>query len=209
MVPITFRRDEPRSSVFRCSGGSRAGFSLLELLMVTAILAMISALAAPQLMSMMRESAVFEAADRVREAMGDARRYAIDTGIDYEFRYEINGSSIVVLPTESELNLDESGTASTTTERYIRLSLELPESLRLHGTSAEETSERLDPAVFGDLPGGQLAQKNWSSPIVFRFDGTSSGAEVRVSDATGLTSSVTLRSLTGSARVSLVFQEEL
>lgn len=187
----------------------RQGFTLLELMVVMGILALISAMAAPQLMSMIRESTVFEAGDRIREAMGEARRFAVDTGIDYQFRYEVDGNTIVVLPCEQELNLDESGTSSTTTEKYIRLMVEFPEELRLHGASLTQATERLDPALFGDLPGGALAQKSWSSPITFRFDGTSDTAEVRVSDANRLTCNVTVRSLTGSARVSQVYQEEL
>ena len=60
-----------------------AGFSLLELMVVVAIIAMISAMASPQLMSLMLENAVFDAADQVRASLGETRRYAIDTGIDY------------------------------------------------------------------------------------------------------------------------------
>ena len=180
----------------------------MELLLVVAIVVGVSAAAAPQLMSMIRESAVFEASDNVRETMGEARRYAIDTGIDYEFRYEINGASIVVLPSENELNLDESGTTSTTTERYMRLSLDLPESMQLRGAAGvDEVSENLEPERLGDLP-SNLAEKSWSAPVVFRFDGTVRDFELRVSDKSGLTSKVILRGLTGAARTTAVYQEE-
>lgn len=186
----------------------RTAFSMLELIIVMAILAGISAMAAPQLMSMIRESAVYEAADQVRGVLGDTRRFAIDTGIDYEFRYEVSGTSIVVLPSENELNLNESDNTSTTTGDYMRLSFDLPESLRLRAAAdTEEVSERIEPERFGSLAGNQLAQKSWSAPVMFRFDGTAQDFELRVSDEAGLTSRVTLRGLTGSARISAVYRE--
>ncbi|MEQ9411379.1 MAG: prepilin-type N-terminal cleavage/methylation domain-containing protein [Fuerstiella sp.] len=186
-----------------------AAFSLFELLIVLAILATVSAMAAPQLMSMIREGTVFEAADNIRAILGDARRFAIDTGIDYEVRYEVNGSTVVVLPAELELSVDETQGTSQTIERYNRLALELPETIRIRAAEGEEeASERLEATVFGDLGGNQLAQKSWSTPIMFRFDGTADDFELRVSDERDLTAKVTLRGLTGSARTSQVYQEQ-
>lgn len=187
----------------------RAGFSLFELLIVMAILALLSAMAVPQLMSMMRENTVFEAADKVREAMGEARRNAIETGIDYELRYEVNGSTIVVLPAELEKDVDTQQETSRTIEEYVRLSVELSETLRLQaGDGVEESVERLDPTAFGNLGGNQLAQKTWSAPLRFRFDGTTQDYEIRVTDEADLTCTVSVRGLTGSARTGQVYQEE-
>ncbi|MCP4175173.1 MAG: prepilin-type N-terminal cleavage/methylation domain-containing protein [Fuerstiella sp.] len=185
------------------------GFSLMELMIVLAILAMISAMAAPQLMSMIRESTVFEAADRVRATLGQARQFAIDTGIDYEFRYELNGPAMVLLPSENELNLDDSGSQSTTTEEYIRLLVELSEDMRLRADAGvEELSETLDAEQFGSLGGSELSRKSWSRPIMFRFDGMADDFVFRVSDEEGLTSKIDLRGITGTARTSQVYQEE-
>jgi len=186
----------------------RGGFTLLELMVVLGILATISAMAAPQLMSLMRESTVFKEADRVREAMADARRYAIDTGIDYEFRFEANGANVVVLPSENELNVDDSGN-SKTTEKYIRLSLELPEDFRLHlGPDGELESETLDVTRFGDLDASTLSRMSWSAPVMFRFDGTSQDFTLHVADKERLTAEVSVRGLTGTIRTSQVYQED-
>lgn len=185
------------------------GFSLLELMIVLAILATVSAMAAPQLMSMIRESTVFEAADGVRDALGQARQFAIDTGIDYEFRYELNGPAMVILPSENELNLDESGSRSTTTEQYVRLLAELSEGMRLRADEGvEEASETLDAERFGSLGGSELSRKSWSRPILFRFDGVADDFVFRVSDKEGLTSKIELRGITGTARTTQVYQEE-
>jgi len=177
-------------------------------MVVVAIIAMISAMASPQLMSLMRENTVFDASDKLRAALGETRRYAIDTGIDYEFRFELNGATAVVLPSESEKNVNDDG-QSTTTEMYVRLLIELAEDMRIRAEEGVEvTSETLDPERFGNLTGAQLTQKSWSAPVLFRFDGTSQDFVFRVSDKAGLTSKVTLRGLTGTARTAQVYQED-
>ena len=173
------------------------------------IIVLVASMAAPQLISMIRESTVFEAADQVREAAGEARRFAVDTGIDYEFRYEIGGATIVILPSEQELNVDEAQNSSNSTEKYMRLLVELPEEMSLRAPEGvEEIPETLDAIRFGELTGDRLTDKAWATPVLFRFDGTAQDFELRVSDKDGLTSNVSIRGLTGSIRVSQVFQED-
>ncbi|APZ91699.1 pilus assembly FimT family protein [Fuerstiella marisgermanici] len=196
-----------RRRQFHSAASPRGGFSLFELLIVMSILVTVAAMAAPNLMVRMRESKVFEAADEVRELMGEARRIAIDTGIDYEFRYELNGSNVVVLPSELEQNTDEAKGTSTTIDKYVRISLELSEDIRLQAAEGvEELASRLEPVMFGEL-GAELSQKQWSAPLMFRFDGTSDDFELRVQNDDDLTSTITVRGLTGAARTSPVYQE--
>ena len=197
----------------------RRAFSLLELLIVVAILATLAALATPQILTLIREGAVYEAADYVRESMGEARRYAIETGIDYDLRYEINGSTIVILPAEKELEADEDQGYSDT-EEYYRATLQLPEEITLEvpdGVQVE--AERMQPSDFGspteigdtegmEIPSpAQLADKTWSTPIRFRFDGTAEDFTLLVKSEEGLVSKVRLRGLTGSIRTGQVYPE--
>ena len=199
--------------------GMRRAFSLLELLIVVAILATLAALATPQILTLIREGAVYEAADYVRESMGEARRYAIETGIDYDLRYEINGSTIVILPAEKELEADEDQGYSDT-EEYYRATLQLPEEITLEvpdGVQVE--AERMQPSDFGspteigdtegmEIPSpAQLADKTWSPPIRFRFDGTAEDFTLLVKSEEGLVSKVRLRGLTGSIRTGQVYPE--
>lgn len=199
--------------------GMRRAFSLLELLIVVAILATLAALATPQILTLIREGAVYEAADYVRESMGEARRYAIETGIDYDLRYEINGSTIVILPAEKELEADEDQGYSDT-EEYYRATLQLPEEITLEvpdGVQVE--AERMQPSDFGspteigdtegmEIPSpAQLADKTWSTPIRFRFDGTAEDFTLLVKSEEGLVSKVRLRGLTGSIRTGQVYPE--
>ena len=74
----------------------------------------------------------------------------------------------------------------------------------------EEQSETLDAELLSGIEGGgaDLARRQWSKPIMFRFDGRSDDATIRVSDKEGLTSDITLRGLTGTARISIVYPED-
>ena len=200
----------PTQSDASHAGSDRAGFTVLEIMIVVAILATIAAMAAPQLMSLVQESSVFREADTVREWMGEARRYAIDTGIDYEFRYEIAGASFVVLPSEQELNINDNGD-STTTEQYVRIHQELAEGIFLRaGDDDEEVAESLDSERFSGLDATEPSQKSWSAPVMFRFDGTADDFTLKVANIEGLTSEVKVRGLTGSVstRAAEIYQEE-
>ena len=187
----------------------RDAFTVLELMIVMGIIVLIASMAMPQLISSIRESTVFDAADQVREAAAEARRFAIDTGVDYEFRYEIGGGTVVVLPSEDEQAAYDEQDTNTTTEKWMRLIEELPEGFLLKAPEGtEETGETLDAVRFGDLQGESLTRKTWSAPIMFRFDGTADDFELRVSDEESLTSIVSIRGLTGSIRTSQVFLDE-
>ena len=87
---------------------------------------------------------------------------------------------------------------------------ELDETLVLRSMSGDEAaSESLEVESFTDLPNaGELAQKTWSAPILFRFDGTAEDRQFRVMDEGTRTAEITVRGLTGSVRVSQVFPME-
>ncbi len=188
---------------------ARSGFSLMELLIVLGLLVVLAGIAMPNLIDRMRDSQVLRAADSVREILSEARTYAIDSGIDYQFRYEMNGHFFVVLPTEIEPATSNSTTSETDTADYMRLSGELEDTLFLRSMKDEQVAtERLEPAWFGALPdAGELGTKTWSAPIYFRFDGSASDQTFRVMDESGRTSELSVRGLTGSVRLTPVFLE--
>lgn len=187
---------------------SHAGFSLLELILVLSIVVTIAALAVPNLMSMVGENAVFAQADQLRDALGEARRFSIETGIDYEVRYEVGGRHLVVLPNDVTTNETTEQTSTRTDQQYYAL-LPLEEGITIRRAKGEEEqSEILDSSRFGDLGGSELSRLRWSTPVMFRFDGTADDFTFRVSNNEGLTSDVSLRGLTGTTRVSQVYPED-
>jgi prepilin-type N-terminal cleavage/methylation domain-containing protein len=189
---------------------SRQGFSLLELLIVIAVLLSVSAMAIPPMMDRLQSGRVQDAAESVREVLANARRYAIDGGVDYHFRYEINGRAYVAIPAEPSPVLANSYSGDEEDTRIIVEAGELDETLVLRSMSGDEAAaESLEVESFTDLPNaGELAQKTWSAPILFRFDGTAEDRQFRVMDEGTRTAEITVRGLTGSVRVSQVFPME-
>jgi prepilin-type N-terminal cleavage/methylation domain-containing protein len=191
-------------------GGTRTAFSLVELLIVLAVMVVVAAMAMPNMLESMREGEVYKAAELVRETLAEARKFAIDSGIDYQFRYEVNGQSFVVIPTEIEPTTANSMTSDADAGNYYRLVGELDESFTLHiaGEGEVDTAESLESVWFGDLPeAGALAGKSWSAPIYFRFDGTATDGKLKVVDEDRRTAELSVRGLTGAVRLTPVYTE--
>jgi type II secretory pathway pseudopilin PulG len=189
---------------------SAAGFSLLDLLLVIGVLVAVSAMAVPPLMDRIRAGRVQDAAESVRDVLGNARRYAIDAGVDYHFRYEINGHFFVAIPAEPNPILANSYSGDEQDTRVVVEAGEIDETLFLRPFSGDTSGgESLEPEAFTDLPNaGELASKTWSAPILFRFDGTSEDKRFRVIDEEQNAAEISVRGLTGAVRVSQVFVME-
>jgi prepilin-type N-terminal cleavage/methylation domain-containing protein len=141
----------------------KSGFSLLELIVVVALLSVFAAMVAPNVINQVRENEVAQAAESVREVIAEARSLAIDSGVDYQFRYEPNGQNFVVLPRELEPDDANSTDSDSNTGNYSRLSGELDEGFHLLAAEDEDqTVESLDAAWFRQLPDAlRLSQANW------------------------------------------------
>jgi hypothetical protein len=72
------------------------------------------------------------------------------------------------------------------------------------------TSQKLPPAAFSGLPNaGNLANVNWSPPIVFTTEGTAMDAVVTLADKRGHVIDIVVRGLTGATAVSMMRKEPL
>lgn len=184
-----------------------AGFSLFELLIVLAVILTISAMAAPTLMDRVQNGQVQEAAEGVREVLANARRYAIDAGVDYHFRFEVNGHAVVAIPAESTPVIANSFSADPEDTRIPLEALILSDTLFLRAMKDENAGgEQLEPKAFDTLlEAGDLAQRTWSTPILFRFDGSAEDRSFRVMDEEGRQSDISVRGLTGAVRVTPVY----
>ena len=197
------------SDLQKTGADGRRGFTLLELLVVVAILVVMAALVAPNVVNQVQENRVAQAAESVREVISRSRSFALDAGIDYQFRYEPNGRNFVVLPLELEASETSSTTGDSKTSNYVRISGELKDGYRLLAvTDDNETIESLEATWFGQLDDAlQLSQAIWSSPIIFHFDGTADDAEFQVKTDEQLIVYLSVRGLTGSVSVSRVYKE--
>ncbi len=190
----------------------RQGYSLLELLLVLAVIVTASAMAVPQLMDRLASGRVQDGADAVREVLAGARRFAIEAGVDYHFRYEMNGTSFVAIPADPLNRPASSYTADeeSSVTNVVVQSGELEAGLTLSPFREDSSvTESLEAEAFLDLPdAGTLAGKTWSLPILFRFDGTAEDHRFRLLDEEGRSAEIRVRGLTGAAWVSQVFRME-
>ena len=194
-------------SVLAPKHNDRSGFTLLELMIVVAIILAVTSIVAPGMMERVRSGRVEEAADAVSTMLANARTQAIDTGVDYHFRFELDGHSFVAIPAEIDVSIGNSNNPDPETAEFNYSSGALPETMflryRQNDTSGSET---LKGQAFGNLANaGELASKNWSEPILFRFDGSSESKTFRVMDELQRSCDVSVRGLTGAISTSGVF----
>jgi type II secretory pathway pseudopilin PulG len=192
------------------------GYTLLELLLVLAILVAVAGAVAPIMVARMAEYRLKQGAEAARAAISATRIHAIDVSSVYQFRFEPGGRRYLAIPTDADaFNSAQSGGLPRKSVEYGQL----PEDLSFQivaaptsGTSAAPTSmmagttaAATDPAWSAAIAHvsniGDFTSAVWSAPIVFRPDGTAMDAAVNVVDKTGDGFQLKVRELTGEVFV--------
>ncbi|MDO4559034.1 MAG: prepilin-type N-terminal cleavage/methylation domain-containing protein [Planctomycetia bacterium] len=92
----------------------RAGFTLMEVMVVLAVILLVSGFAWPNLRSMMEQSALRTAARELRAELGKTRLRAIETGTVFEVRYSPGTNQIQILAKPTIPRSIDSDTDSST-----------------------------------------------------------------------------------------------
>lgn len=198
-----------RSVIAPCRLPRRPAFTLIEVLLVLALLVIIGAMTMPVLTGTMARSNLRNAAEVIRTAWQRARLTAMETGQIHVFRCELNGRQFHVI---SMTELLEAGKGSVNfakaeeaddTETY-RLRFDRLSSGIMFAGGQISPSPQL-ASMYGSILG-----QEWSSPIVFQPDGTCNDATVLLTNEEKRWAiRVTIRGLTGTARIGDVTAEEL
>jgi prepilin-type N-terminal cleavage/methylation domain-containing protein len=213
------RRQSP-TRISKCDGlpvvrRAPRGFTLFELLVVVAILATVVALSWPALERFYVEYRVRQAGQLVQVRMAGTRVHAIDTGYDYQFRFEPEGQRFLVLPYDSQALATMAAAASPTagssgsspTVRIPRIAGVLP-STTAHFDTASTGGAAGQPIPAEWLSGipdaDQFSGVNWSAPLIFHADGSAAAAQVIIRDKKSRYVVVTVRSMTGGVSVSAI-----
>jgi prepilin-type N-terminal cleavage/methylation domain-containing protein len=195
------------------------GYTLLELLLVVAILVIFASAVAPTVVARMSEYRLKQAAETARFALTATRIHAIDVSSIYQFRFEPGGRRYLAVPTD--------GDVMTTTSPQTRSTAEygqLPENLSFQVVTqpfpggSSPTTPGMTPGVTTGMPAsstdsawsaavarvrnaGDFRSVIWSPPILFRPDGTAMDAALNVVDQHGDGFQLKVRELTGEVFV--------
>ncbi|QDU89983.1 hypothetical protein Pla175_33820 [Pirellulimonas nuda] len=173
LQPRRYRRQTPH------------GFTLVEVLLVLALMVVVAALAAPAMSGAFGRGQLRQAAQKLCTVWSQARLDAMSTGTPREFRCELGTGtfsiatgSVVADPTADPAVGSSQGVESAVFQRLV-------------------VTDQNGQTAIGEGDGDA------SVPLVFQPDGTSSDAEVVLAAPEGARLIVSLRGLTGSTEIRL------
>ena len=185
------------------------GLTLLEILLVLALLVIIGAVAAPAIGRFVQTQRLRDSANLIRGEWSRARVQAMKSGRIHVFRYEPAGRQYVVdywMAADDQLEAGDDREVVTPEIDSPWDAEKLPEGIRfLLGQTEEGAEQRLDvaeaPAETGINSGA-----GWSPPILFYSDGTTSDADIVLVNKRNTAIRISLRGLTGIGTVSDTFR---
>ncbi|MCA9187040.1 MAG: prepilin-type N-terminal cleavage/methylation domain-containing protein [Pirellulaceae bacterium] len=207
------------------AASKRSGYTLLEVMLVLAIIATVAAIAYPTLTNTLRTQRLVKGAEQVRAIWAKTRVRAMRDGQPYIFRYQqgtstfevqkwtMDDSAIAPFGQTGSINsntittpLGTNNTSSTTNldDRNGRSDTNLPEGVQF-GSSAVQADQRSiyvteTAAMLGNQ--SMTGSQDWSTPIFFYPDGTTSTSQLVIVDEKQRAIVVTLRGMTGTSTAS-------
>jgi len=184
----------------------RHGYTLLELLIVLAILVVFLSLAWPSMRTLSQTGQLRDAARQLRVQLLEARLDAIQSGSVRLFRYQPGTGSYEVSSASDFETVDDLGLIAPSdaaiddslSNRDLGGALspqrELPDDIVFYDPDMEPT-----PDFAGDLAGGGISQA-WSTPIVFYPNGRTLNGRLRLA-ARRYAVDLSLRGLTGTVTI--------
>ncbi len=203
----------------RQQSARRKGFTLLELMLVLGILVALAGVSWPALRGPAANARLRDAARKLRADWSAARLDAMEQGTTFAWRYAPEGSLYARMPYAAppwvgsqEDSAARKSNQSPRGETTMTVDGQLPESVSFAGPEAYEDlydglyeedpvqsslgSQLLEESVpLGD---GQGDMVDWSDPVMFYPDGTTSDSVVVLRDEGGRTIRVELRGITGT-----------
>ncbi len=204
------------------------GYTLLEMLIVVALIAVLVALAFPAMRGSLAKRQLRDAASQLRIELAKARLKAIDSGTVGMFRYQpgtgrfIRASQAIPAGDDAFASpLDEEVAVDSPPEReqerklahgvrfvdaeweplpHERAMVVHPAEPATFTVSSEASATSASP-LDAQADGPLIGQREWSKPIFFYPTGRTSSARLRLLDRHNNYVDVTLRGLTGSVKI--------
>ncbi|MDG2468660.1 MAG: prepilin-type N-terminal cleavage/methylation domain-containing protein [Pirellulaceae bacterium] len=175
---------------------NRNGVTLLEILLVVAVIAILSALSLPLWSVMLESEKVSRGADILRAELGRTRVNAIREGEEYVFCYVLETGQFWNEPLAASTQFSISGVGDSPTDK---LSLppvnQLPEGVLFSAGEAQESIRSM--AAEEEEGSGDDCER-----VIFFPDGTAQTSGIVISNQFGDVIQVTVRGITGSTSAS-------
>jgi prepilin-type N-terminal cleavage/methylation domain-containing protein len=201
--------------------GQRGAFTLIELMLVLAVIVLIGAIAAPSLGNLFERQKLNAAIETMRLQWEEARLKAMKTGQAQVFTCELSASGYSIKPLvlqSDSMNVGEGATLATTgglieTENYGRGTVAVAADTSTTDESLGDGITFQSCRVVSDMRSYVAAQSSQTSGIggvntqtvaqsvIFYPDGSTSTAEIQLRNARGDVRAIQLRGLTGQSRI--------
>jgi len=202
----------------------RRGYSMLEMLVVLAVVGTLLAIALPSLFRPLGKAELRGAAKQVQAALLEARARAVESGVAQEFRYEPGGRRYEVLARGGDDDGGPSATPRAAAETSPRLGKSsVAEPLRdqlADGIVFADPQEekRADPLAADPLApiaptnapvdDGNASGERWTMLVRFYANGRSLNARLKLCASKSWSIEILLRGLTGTVLAGEPRQEE-
>ncbi|MCY2992344.1 MAG: prepilin-type N-terminal cleavage/methylation domain-containing protein [Planctomycetota bacterium] len=175
---------------------SREAFTLVELLIVLAILVMGLAMSWPAVGGLLAKNELRSAAQQVRAALAKTRLEAMESGAVRQFRYQpgTRRFEITRLAATTEQPPARRGVSGDGDATDAPAEVLLASGVRWE--SPDTTGVLLRPA-----PSGDASEQAWSAPILFFPNGRTSNARLQLGGRRGFLVPLTLRGVTGTVAI--------
>lgn len=192
------KNTKPRNSRL---GNAQAGFTLLEIIIVTTLMVIIATLSLPSMSRFFVSQKLDKAAERVRVEMGRARVNAIRSGEIYAFMFRPGMTQFAVVPfnssfRESNFIQEEQSNGLDNRVSDFQFDLErLPRGTIFLESETEEDGRAAQAVEDSSVSVSQMV------PVLFYPDGSSQDAVLILRNEKENEVRLTLRGLTGQASV--------
>ena len=179
----------------------RNGVTLLEILLVVAVIAILSAIALPLWDVMLQSEKVSRAADILRAELGATRVLAIQEGEEYVFCYVPESNQFWKEPLSASMGMAPAGMDTSVANSPVTDQLAIPPANHLPSGVIFYQGVAEESVRSQQLEEEEGAATN-SNRIIFYPDGTAQTAGIIIRNDYGDALQVTLRGLTGGTSVS-------
>lgn len=194
----------------------RSGFTLIEMLLVLALLVTITMMAYPTLSRLRLEHQLKQGAEMVRVELAATRLHALEQGMDYQFRYEPGGQHFLAVPADysaiqaQSALAQQSGNSAPAAiywKTHGQFTVKVKFNTIINTTNSQVAAQPLprEFLVGFDKP-DDLSRIDWAPPLVFKADGSARDFSVEIENSDGKYVVLAVRGITGGTTISPILR---